>query len=604
MTSTFRPAPAESEPRALLRALCLDGAARAAGTPLREELADVAATLDAPLQLAVAGAVSSGKSTLINALLGRPVAAVDAGECTRIVTWYEHGDDGEVLVDTTDGAVHATRLQDGRVPERLPVPVEQVRRLRVRLDEPWLRSVTLIDTPGLDTVAPAGEQATRRLLFGDDGADVVQALIYVFRQVRRFDARTLESFRELTSACGLTAVDTSAVLTQVDRLDEADPWPVAARLAATAEAGLRGSVLDVVPVVGLLAETGRGAFFGPDEMAALRALAALPPVVVDDLLLDLDEFVSGEDGAGSAVRRELVRRLHRYGIREATALLRARPDATPDALHAYLVERSGFGDAAARPGAGPATLAQVVGRFIRYGDGIKTMAAMGRIARIGRRPHHPGDEDLLRELTDAVGPDRPLAAGLGELRLPAAMAEVGRGRLPLDDVMVAELTTLVRGDDPASRLGLPPDASVSDVAAAAREASVRWRHVRTLAGESVGGRRAADVLAALEEMAGAAAPVVPVTDRPLIEPLLTEPTLTVADRDLLHALLTAGSPQDALALPAGAPPDVLRAAAVDAVDRLRALLHRPLDRPTRRGVRAAADAAESIVVGLAAGRPS
>ncbi|MDN5932085.1 MAG: dynamin family protein, partial [Pseudonocardia sp.] len=268
-----------SDPLAALRTLCLDGATRAHDGRLRAELGAIGRQLDRPLQLAVAGAVSAGKSTLINAMLRRSVAPADAGECTRLVTWYEHGErDGVVLVECVDGTVHRLALVDGRLPADLGAAPERVLRLRVQLADPALRTVTIIDTPGVDTVSAENEDATRRLLFGDAAAEHAQALLYVLRYVQRFDADTLEEFRELSAACGMTAVNTAAVLTQIDRRgDDDDPWPTARRLVATASEALGGRVLDVAPVIGLLAETARSGALGPADVDALRELAALPP---------------------------------------------------------------------------------------------------------------------------------------------------------------------------------------------------------------------------------------------------------------------------------------------------------------------------------------
>src|SRR5690348_18344008 len=52
---------------------------------------EVLRRLSAPLQVAVAGRIKSGKSTLVNALIGRRVAPTDVGECTRLVTRFQYG---------------------------------------------------------------------------------------------------------------------------------------------------------------------------------------------------------------------------------------------------------------------------------------------------------------------------------------------------------------------------------------------------------------------------------------------------------------------------------------------------------------------------------
>lgn len=502
-----------TDPVAVLRAVCADGARRARGAELRDELTAIGRQLDRPLQLAVAGAVGVGKSTLINAVLRRAVAPVDAGECTRVVTWYEFGPHERVLVERADGIVAAVPLVAGRVPAALGVPAERVVRLRVQLPDPWLRAVTVIDTPGMDTVSADNEQATRRLLFGDAAAEHAQALLYVLRHVQRFDADVLADFRALSTACGLTAVTTAAVLTQVDRRgDEDDPWPTARRLARRATADLGGLVLDVVPVVGLLAETARARLLGPAEVAALRGLAAIDPAELDDLLLDLGDFTD-EDADGPVappLRRTLVARLHRYGLREAVAHLRRRPDCSADELHHWLAGRSGFGsdDAVVNPSATfqvtpddpelVRTLAEVLDRLTRHAGRLKAFAAAGRLARLtGGAP----DRILLEGIRATVDESRPVAGSLRSLRVLAACAAVGRGQLRLDEAMTAELMTLARADEPAAQLGLPPTATPAEIGAAAVAASRRWREVAQLAGPSVGGQRARDVLAALEDIA-------------------------------------------------------------------------------------------------------
>jgi predicted GTPase len=50
--------------------------------------------LSEPLRVAIAGRLKAGKSTLVNALIGRRVAPTAVGECTRVVTRFRYGTAG------------------------------------------------------------------------------------------------------------------------------------------------------------------------------------------------------------------------------------------------------------------------------------------------------------------------------------------------------------------------------------------------------------------------------------------------------------------------------------------------------------------------------
>ena len=119
----------------------------------QEALRSVRSRLDEPLRVAIAGRVKAGKSTLLNALVGERLAPTDAGECTRIVTWYRYGMGYEVEAHLPGGEVRP--LDFDRSDGRLTVDLDglapaDVERLEVRWPSGRLSNLTLIDTPGLE----------------------------------------------------------------------------------------------------------------------------------------------------------------------------------------------------------------------------------------------------------------------------------------------------------------------------------------------------------------------------------------------------------------------------------------------------------------------
>ncbi|GAA3101397.1 dynamin family protein [Streptosporangium carneum] len=596
-------------PADLLRRLCDTTAAKLAGAELRERVSQVRASLDAPLRVAVAGAVSSGKSTLVNALLGLPVAPVDAGECTFVVTQYEYGeDDGRITIELTDGGVAHSRLLPGhRLPSELGVDVARIRRLRVTLNLPSLRTVTIVDTPGMNTVTAANERAARSMLFGSgDEDDRAQAMIYVLRYVQKFDDTTLAEFRGLTDACGMSCVNTLAVLGQVDRRgDEDDPWPTARRLAAKGYQDLRTSVFDVVPVIGLLAETARACPPGADEFEALSVLAGLDEDDLEDYLLDLNDFRSASDlPVPAEIRQRLVERLHRYGIATAVEALRAGEVSDAAALAAHLLERSGYSSAGR---AATGSVAAGIAHFARRADQLKALDALTRLRGIARTPALGSDRATLDALAAQLDENRPIATALGSLRIFAAAEALGRGTLVLNEEMTAELLRMARHDEPAGQLGLPREASKTEIAAEATAASMRWRTLAMMSEGRTGGHRARDVLTVLEDIVGDALaedsgpavgggdPLPPVSvDRGAVEALRASPMVPAADRQALELLLAGAE----LATQLGAPPSSPRAEvagyAAALAARFRVLTHRPLPIRQRRAAETLCEAYEAI----------
>src|SRR6188508_3891802 len=98
--------------------LCDEIVARV-GPEVADQVQQVGDRLAEPLRVAIAGRLKAGKSTLVNALIGRRVAPTAVGECTRVVTRFRYGTVDRVDVVRRDGTRTSLPLSDdGMIPQR------------------------------------------------------------------------------------------------------------------------------------------------------------------------------------------------------------------------------------------------------------------------------------------------------------------------------------------------------------------------------------------------------------------------------------------------------------------------------------------------------
>ncbi|HEX2298205.1 MAG TPA: dynamin family protein, partial [Pseudonocardiaceae bacterium] len=104
---------------AAVRRLC-EQVAPQVGPATAAGLGEVVRRLAGPLQVALAGRISSGKSTLVNALIGRRVAPTGIGECTRLVTRFCYGTPDRIEVVCRTGQRRALPFDAaGMIPSEL-----------------------------------------------------------------------------------------------------------------------------------------------------------------------------------------------------------------------------------------------------------------------------------------------------------------------------------------------------------------------------------------------------------------------------------------------------------------------------------------------------
>ena len=473
--------------------LCDDFAGRT-GPEVAGQLRQIRDRLGEPLRVAIAGRLKAGKSTLVNALIGRRVAPTAVGECTRVVTRFRYGPADRVDVVCRDGEKRSLPLdEDGMIPQRLGVPAGRVAYVDVTLTSDNLRELTVVDTPGLastDTRVSARAEEAVGVSTAPFDADIdadsasevaaAEAVVYVFTQaVRADDVRALEAFRDASARLASSPINALGVFGKVDTLvgSAGDPWPVAGPLAEQQAALLARTVSDVVPVVGLLAETAETGRLTAADTATLRALAALPADQVRLLLASVDLFRTRPAPATPEQRERLLRLLDLYGIGYALAQLAAEPRLGTGELVRRLHAASGF-----------PRLRQTLEQTFRWrADAIKAGSALSRLERLAGHTRDEADRDLLRDGVESLLRD----PAYHRLRLLDAAQRVATGTVPLPAAWEQELTRLATSEDPRWILRLP-DAGADELAAAATAAANRWR-VYAVAGAGPAQSRVAQV---------------------------------------------------------------------------------------------------------------
>lgn len=451
-----------------LDSLAEDAERLVVGTELAPVVADVRLRLRRPLRVALAGRTKAGKSTLLNALVGERLAATDATECTRIVTWYRYDLGYAVEAVLRNGERRSLEFdRSAGLSIRLgALSLGEIDRLEVGWPSSRLAELTLIDTPGLDGTGDAGARATEALQ-GDesdstDAADA-DAVVYLMRHLHRRDAEFLEAF-DAGSIAIASPVNAVGLLSRADEIGAGRPDALesSARVAEryAADPRVAGLVLTVLPVTGLLAETG--ATLREDEVAALRQVATLEAVMRDDLLLSVDRFRSRDENPLAAdVREDLLARLGLFGLRLCIRLLQERPAVSAPELAQHLVDASGI-----------RSVESLIRRhFAERADTLKARSALARLRAVANWAAIQGLPGA-STLTAAVERTEAGSAELRQLRL----LHLVRARIAeLADDERAEVERVLGFGSVAERLGEPVGTRVPELRAASLAAIERWR---------------------------------------------------------------------------------------------------------------------------------
>lgn len=431
------------------------------------QLDRIGARLNEPIRIALAGTLKSGKSTLVNALVGECIAPTDATEATRIVTWFRHGPTPRATANHVGGRrsnVPIVRTADGTgglTFEFETLHPDDVADIDVEWPAEELTAATIIDTPGTSSLTPDVSARTLRLLVPPDGVPRVDAVVFLLRTLNAADIALLKQIGDLVGG----SAGALGVIGVASRADEIGAGRIDAMLSAnevatrfTTELDRTGICQAVVPVSGLLALTART--LRQSEFAALQKLTGVEPTALNTAMLSADRFVRDDPTlpVDSATRAQLLDRFGMFGLRISLALLRAGVD-DADSLAADLLERSGL-----------VALREVIDQhFAQRSDQLKSHTALVALRRFVQRHPTPATPRILADIDPLLADTHAFE----ELRL---LSQLRSRPTTLTEDEMASLRRIIGGSGTAaaSRLGLSAERP-QDGPRAAFAAAQRWR---------------------------------------------------------------------------------------------------------------------------------
>jgi serine/threonine protein kinase len=417
-----------------LELLADEGEARAA-------LESVDADLRAPLRVAVIGAAGSGRSTLINAILGRRLSDADGFDDLAPQVSFTYGVPERVRAVLEDGSQLEHGLRpDGGLPAEVLEVADRLASLRVWLPLDALRAVSLIHLAlppgkGLAEIGARGDADAFLVAVPAQAAGDVEAL-------RR-------EISEIGAALRISAVNASLVLTKADLAAPEGSVP-----AEAAKSALGPMVAAVTPLRGLLAETANAGLVTNDDVALLGELARVEPR--EELVSSTQAFLDAPSPISAEQRKSLLGRYGLYGMSCAFELADAGQLTGID-LRRRLREVSGIED-----------VDREIDGFHQRADALQADRALDRLDELSYR--WP-ELSFLRDQVETIR----LESAMHLVDLIRAFERCARGEVDVPDELLEPLELLITARTPARRLGLSDEAGPAELHGAALAGFRAWK---------------------------------------------------------------------------------------------------------------------------------
>lgn len=322
-------------------------------TYTRRAISDVEKRMCEPMQLAIVGRISSSKSTLVNAILGKPEVVRTGHEAeTFNVSWLKYGDDeAPIVVYFKDGHSQAVERQEWvewashKGEQTLKTDVKYI---EVTSSYEMLKYINIIDTPGLDATSKIDSENTIEFLKTVNP----DAVILLFSKSLSEDTlKLINEFQnsETKLSFSINPMNALGVLSKVDMnwdiMNDKDPIKSSdssIKRTLSSRSDVNKVLFRILPVSALMGLAS--SVVTEDDIVAFKEIAKLDEKNITKLFISPDFFIKEYDflNLSTECREQLLLKYGLYGIYVCVREVQNNVDVNTSDISKVLNHRSGF----------------------------------------------------------------------------------------------------------------------------------------------------------------------------------------------------------------------------------------------------------------------
>lgn len=437
-------------------------------------------SMRAPMQLAIVGRISSSKSTLVNAILGKPEVVRTGHEAeTFNVSWLKYGDDdAPIIVYFKDGntqKVDRCDWNDWASHKGEESLKNEVKYIEVTSSYDMLKYINIIDTPGLDATSQVDSENTIKFL----KTVHPDAVVLLFSKSLSEDSlRLIQELQnpEFGVSFSINPMNALGLLSKMDMnwkiIDNNDALQTSAsaiQRTLSNRSDVSKSLFRILPISALM---GVASFcISEEDVLDFKELASVSDLKsFTKLFISVDFFIKPHEFVSISIerRKDLILKYGLYGIFVCVKALQQNRDISVQELSQLLKDKSGFS----------AFINLLMSHFGDRASLIKAQHGVIEILSACEKDKQYANtverQELLSKICARV---LSIETELHELKEWSLLLSIYEGKISVNDEFMQEFLLICgeNGHAAVNKLNVEPDANVEDMINVAEEKYQYWR---------------------------------------------------------------------------------------------------------------------------------